>query len=594
MPETQRIEILSGFFQAYAGKLPTEELVDIVLHQAARNFQLEYPLSPATKKLFEQICHEGMDHFLAVTIERLTEGSTEERLSAAISLYSYLGRNLSFRGYHGFTDQLDNEFSQIIAKAAQSADQVRCVGDSCMLPALYMAAKSAANHKLGYVTLRVQSEKVGQITRVLSAIAGTEDTLNVSVGRPFEQKSSSGWRAADLEVFIFPPDANRRTEIGPLPDSLMQKLGLDTPTARGKVRLDVNALAMADAQLHASGKVLIVTLDGSLSRTVGIEGISRENLIESGRLLSVTQMPSGTGWSGSSVTGCVISLSDKSRKKDEVSFYNLAKPEFLEGSGRLSRPRKDLDWAGIFQGSVELTEDACSRTTIQKVKKNHFILSPQRYTIGTHGTALKALWVERPTSPLGSLCEIIRPRFIRPSEQGDFSVMQVSPADIDVRGMATTPDKNIVLDEQAHRAIAKEALQANDILLSVKGTIGVTGIVPEFTQAEKEGGRWIASQSLVILRVNSELITAEALYEYLSSDMLQQYLKSLASATNIPMIGSKDLKALPVLLPSADELQNIQAKRQEVGQLHDKIQAMQIEINMLKSQTWPSSYHKDA
>lgn len=101
---------------------------------------------------------------------------------------------------------------------------------------------------------------------------------------------------------------------------------------------------------------------------------------------------------------------------------------------------------------------------------------------------------------------------------------------------------------------------------------------------------WTAGQSLMILRLKTNRLTALALYEYLSCDSLRAHLHALAGGASIPMIGIKDLRALRVPIPDKAQLEaielayfNRQAQFDKIEKLHDKLAED-------RAASWPHKY----
>lgn len=96
----------------------------------------------------------------------------------------------------------------------------------------------------------------------------------------------------------------------------------------------------------------------------------------------------------------------------------------------------------------------------------------------------------------------------------------------------------------------------------------------------------MANRSGIVLRVSSNQIDAKALYAYLKSDLGQVQLNSLVKGATIPNISLKELKTLPVVLPTLEQQQqaaNIVDKSRETQKA---IQQLLVEHEQRRRELW--------
>ena len=128
----------------------------------------------------------------------------------------------------------------------------------------------------------------------------------------------------------------------------------------------------------------------------------------------------------------------------------------------------------------------------------------------------------------------------------------------------------------------KQLLQPGDILLAVKGNLGSIALV-----SANCGSNWIAGQTFVIIRPRQAIISSEFLYRYLSSNLIQAYLATLATGAAMKIIKAGDLSDLPVELPSAEEKAQVETNHRAILEEYQAIQQHREAVEQLKDEFWP-------
>jgi type I restriction enzyme M protein len=95
-------------------------------------------------------------------------------------------------------------------------------------------------------------------------------------------------------------------------------------------------------------------------------------------------------------------------------------------------------------------------------------------------------------------------------------------------------------------------LLPGDIVLTIRGSTGKVGIVPDHVPKPGTGG-WVAGSSATVLRAKSVAsVDPKALFLLLRSSLGQDLLKTITSGSTIPMVTLRDLLRLEVpVLPMA-------------------------------------------
>ncbi|GAB6090136.1 restriction endonuclease subunit S domain-containing protein [Spirochaeta dissipatitropha] len=183
------------------------------------------------------------------------------------------------------------------------------------------------------------------------------------------------------------------------------------------------------------------------------------------------------------------------------------------------------------------------------------------------------------TTAIAKAATLLRPPLIK--EETDAKMRSTgkeyyvaSMTDFPNTGYLCSLDRQITIEEQLDIAY-KYAIQANDVLISIVGSIGHVGIVPpDFKEAA------VPSSNILIVRLHEsspeKAILAGMFYK---SRPGQEILRDLTHGKTIPLISKKAFAATP--FPEANE-QNIQAAislfdkeilaEQKCSQLHKDIE----------------------
>ena len=94
----------------------------------------------------------------------------------------------------------------------------------------------------------------------------------------------------------------------------------------------------------------------------------------------------------------------------------------------------------------------------------------------------------------------------------------------------------------------------------------------------------------MILRLKDrKRLTAHVLCEYLSDEVVQEHLKSLAGGSAIQTIAMKDLKSLVIPLPDKKTQAKVAAAVAERQALYREIEQLKAQIAMARRSSWPHS-----
>ncbi len=467
--------------------------------------------------------------------------------------------------------------AQQLAGLVQHAETVRCAGAWTLHTALLLAADQTRKA----VRFVAPDSNVCALARLLAKCL--DCNLDVVETEP-NLREQGPKLAAEIILPAFgvsdfaPDDLPRRT---------LDILGLD----RAEARVSREILAIADALAQTDSTAVLIVPNGTLSRMVGVEPVVREALVTSGRLRAVLSAPSGMIFSNTMISTSILVLGAAKQSSDRVLMLDLSGDLFATKTRGRHAARRDLPWNIVLGAPLQFPELAQSgelfEVSVADIIAQDYILTTDRYRQSDSDSQLAAFLEDQDTAPLEDIAELIRPVALPKAEDGDISLHEAAPSDIGERGLVEAPKKEIRIRRAALRKARNQQLQTGDVVISVKGTVGAVGLVPEGVEDEVYGEMWTAGQSLMILRLKTQRLTPVALYEYLSSDSVRAHLQSLAGGATIPMLGIKDLRALRVPLPGKALLDEIDRDFRHRQAQFDKIEQMQAKVSEERASSWP-------
>lgn len=150
-----------------------------------------------------------------------------------------------------------------------------------------------------------------------------------------------------------------------------------------------------------------------------------------------------------------------------------------------------------------------------------------------------------PTVKLGDVADLLRlPPGVKDEKikKGGKRVRTISITDIPEAGYLSSVESQISLSTDKYKSLKKYAIQPFDVLMSIQGTVGTVGIVPE-----KFTGNWMANISLLVIRFNEEKQeNAVALTMFLKSDAGRGIIRKLQKGDTIKRINVKEFAAVQI------------------------------------------------
>ena len=331
---------------------------------------------------------------------------------------------------------------------------------------------------------------------------------------------------------------------------------------------------------QCSEKAIVTVAEGVLFSSM--EKPVRQYLIDNGMVKAVVSLPSNI-WTSTGVKTSMLILDPKGGN-EQVRFVDLSESEFVDKTtNRWLVGLTDIEGILAHIESIEETEYALSVDRQNIIDKDYtlysaaFILSPEEKKV-------KSTIAKAETVNLDSLVRFERGLPFN-ADEGDYTVLEVGASEIEDIGDIAIPTKEVSISEAVRAKNEAGFLQPNDIVMILKGSAGKLGIVPESVPTTGDK-RWTVNKSGIVIRVTSSKIDPRALYTYLKSDFGTVQISRLIKGATIANISLKELKQMPVIIPSEDEQNEAIACTQKSRETQQAIQRLQDEQQARQSKLW--------
>ena len=362
-----------------------------------------------------------------------------------------------------------------------------------------------------------------------------------------------------------------------------------------KARLNMESLTIADSLTHTTGRVILSVSPVSLTRMVGIEASVREELVNSGRLWAEMRVGSGTLYRTMSIETGLLVLDARDSELQAVRFVDLVDNQLAIARERGRHDiREGVSWRDLLRANPEWRTGNEPRYIAEvpdeTLRSNGYVLAAERY-VGHHlRDQIEVFLDQYESAELAEFVEFIRPVALKKADDGVMRIREAAPADIDERGYLARPGRNFATDRAGMRKALNQQVRPGDVLLSIKGNVGIVGLVPEELLEANEDEIWTAGQSLMILRPKSPArLSPVTLYEYLSAEAVREYLKTLAAGITVKGLTMKDIESFPVPSLAREEVAQIEADFSERQRIHVQIEELKAKVEKMRATSWPNA-----
>ncbi len=483
------------------------------------------------------------------------------------------------------TDELECLIIELLDRTLECS--IYCPFSGSVQLALALSAKSKS------VSFESPEKEVCQIVALLNFLDG--DRIDISCSDPILDPK---WlRQGELMQFdcsaSVPPLARRCVE------------NIVDPYQRFPPKcLSGEVLHLAHILAQTKQRAAILVPNGFLFKTTGVWQSFKEQLLHQGWLQAVIGLPGGMLAPYTNIATALLLFDktvavgeEKAMLSDGVVFVDATAPDFLQPSTS-KRTKLSLKPEAI-QEIVTLVrkrqDGQHSRVaTIEQIAEQDFNLAVDRYVLSTEDKFVRQLLEVNSTIELEAIAEIYRPQVIPDGGKEPFHRFQeVTSNDIQASGIISSPSKIVEVSTQNLAGVRKQQLQCGDILICVKGQVGTIGLVMPSDEISLEQLQlhWIAGQSFAIarLRNSSPIKHPVVLFRYLASPLGQRLLQFFSQGSTVPMIQMGEVRKLPIVVPSAEQQQEILGEYNRALELRQKIADTERQIEQIDLTLWPMS-----
>ena len=319
--------------------------------------------------------------------------------------------------------------------------------------------------------------------------------------------------------------------------------------------------------------------------SMGQEGRLRESLIEKSdvHLDAVVTLPSGA-MTATNVAPAIVS----------VSHGRSADPIRMTDTKSESRSESLDSLLGRYRPAIlglEQNQKNSRLVPLQEIRDAGYVLLPQRIFRTIEMAGVNSV-------PLGEISDAVRPPTPYRGEAG-IEVLELGIPNLrdgewnPIAELDARTEKWVT----ANPSIRPESfLSRDDIILSVKGTLGLARLVSDCFEVHEdgesaEGMRSVVSSSCIALRLSKGAyrigISPAYLLMYLRSAEGQEQIRSLQVGAGMPHISNQTLmNAVRIPVPSSVELAAVTEDWEMLCKLETEIQATQQKMNQIVGCRW--------
>lgn len=331
---------------------------------------------------------------------------------------------------------------------------------------------------------------------------------------------------------------------------------------------------------QCSEKVIITVSEGILFSSM--EKPVRQYLIDKGMVKAVVSLPSSI-WTGTGVKTSMLILDPKGGN-DQVRFVDLSESEFVDKTtNRWLVGLMDIEGILAHIESDDETDYALSVDRQNIIDKDYTLYSTA-YILSPEEKKVQSIIAKTETDKLDSLVRFERGLPFN-ADEGGYTVLEVGASEIEDIGDIGIPTKEVNISEAVRAKNEAGFLRPNDIVMILKGSAGKLGIVPESVPTTGDK-RWTVNKSAIVIRVTSSKIDPRALYTYLRSDFGTVQISRLIKGATIANISLKELKQMPVIIPSEDEQNEAIACTEKSRETQQTIRKLLEEQEARQSKLW--------
>ncbi|WP_298670676.1 N-6 DNA methylase [uncultured Sphingomonas sp.] len=328
--------------------------------------------------------------------------------------------------------------------------------------------------------------------------------------------------------------------------------------------------------------------DGTLFREAKGETEFRSKWVTQYRA-TVLSLPAGMFWPATAISTSLLRLEPGSsssvrmidgRSMDKTSTGRVQENMIVQHLERFRSLRAE-------------DTDRAADVPVAELAANSFSLLPDRYLKSANLAALEEALTRNPVVALADVANVERgkaPMPLRePDEDPPLTAMEIAPSDL-IDGIVRSPRKQQAFDLKEKSRVEGATVRPGDILVSIKGNVGIVGMVDgvDAALAESMNDPWIISQSLAIIRLkpNPHISSSGVLNALLTAPWVREKLESMSGATTVRTLPISALRGLSLPLPTEEECGRAENQLVEIAAVRERIDEQQRNLAKLQERLW--------
>ncbi len=376
------------------------------------------------------------------------------------------------------------------------------------------------------------------------------------------------------------------------------KRGGDNEKIPGRSVLRSEVQRLPELLRKVDGRVVAVVPVSWLLRTVGEDASYKQVLVNRGQIEAVVHLPE------KSITGINQSFAllvlNTAKYSKTIKFIDATGDTYteLDSSGAVSfseQGRNEL--LGMIGGYKDSGDMAA--INMEEVLLDGGSLDPQKHV--RYATEMFSTGRMYESMPLEEMVDIIQCQAIRPVGEktvvcvDDPNVeapeLELGPSSIDVYGFLRVGNEAKQLNPHfaAAKRVERQRLRTSDIVLTVKGRVGVSGYVDD------DAANCLGNQSFVILRLKEgkKKIDSRVLHHFLRSDHFLNLLKSRVRRSTVLTLTAADLRQLPIPNLGPGQAARVIASWERIVESVSRIRELENAISRELSESWSDTKAND-
>ena len=347
---------------------------------------------------------------------------------------------------------------------------------------------------------------------------------------------------------------------------------------------------------YARRSFSVLLPDGALFREAKAEVEFRTNLVTNYRT-TVMSLPSGMLWPAAAVSTSLLRLE---RETNNGAMLVDARSMEKTSTGRVQEGLV-VQHLEQFRGLRANDQEKEIFVPIDQLSANGFSLLPDRYLKSADVAAMEEALDRRTVVTLADIATIERgkaPVPLRdPEDTAPLTALEIAPSDL-VDGIVRPPRKRQAFDLKEKSRVEGVTVRAGDILVSIKGNVGIVGMIDDATDglrilAEINEEPWTISQSLAIVRLqpNSPVSSPAVLNALLTAPWVREKLESMSGASTVRTLPISALRTFQLPLPTAEEIDRAESQLADIGMVREQIDKHQQNLAEHQKKLWTQLWH---